>query len=50
MLKLGSLKKILIDMTDKQPANVCVINYDANKILNYSKYLRITKCENADFI
>jgi hypothetical protein len=44
------IEKILIDMTDKQPVNVCVINYDANKILNYSKCLRITKCENADFM
>jgi hypothetical protein len=44
------IEKILIDKTDKQSVNVCVINYDTNKILNYSKYLRITKCENADFI
>ena len=44
------IEKILLDMTDKQPVNVCVINYDTNKILNYSKYLRITNCENADFM
>jgi hypothetical protein len=44
------IEKILIDMTDKQPVNVCVINYDVNKILNYSKYLRITNCEYADFM
>jgi hypothetical protein len=44
------IEKILIDMTDKQPVNVCVINYDVNRILHYSTYLRITKCENADFM
>jgi hypothetical protein len=44
------IEKILVDMTNKQPVNVCVINYDVNKILNYSTYLRITRCENADFM
>jgi hypothetical protein len=49
-IEVGLIEEILIDMIDKQPVNVCVINYDTNKILNYSKYLRITKCENADFM
>jgi hypothetical protein len=44
------IEKILTDMANKQPVNVCVINYDVNKILNYSKYLIITNCENADFM
>jgi hypothetical protein len=44
------IEKILTDMADKQFVNACVINYDVSKILNYSKYLRITNCENADFM
>jgi len=49
-IEVRLIEKILIDMANKQPVNVCVINYNANKILNYSTYLRITKCENADFM
>jgi len=49
-IEVRLIEKILIDMADEQPVNVCVINYDVNKILNYSKYLRITNCENSDFM
>jgi hypothetical protein len=49
-IEVRLIEKILTDMTNKQPVNVCIINYGVNKILNYSKYLRITNCRNADFI
>jgi hypothetical protein len=49
-IEVRLIERILVDMTDKQFVNVCVINYDANKILRYSMYLRITRCENADFM
>jgi hypothetical protein len=49
-IEVRLIEKILTDMANKQPVNVCVINYDVNKILNYSTYLRITNCENADFM
>jgi hypothetical protein len=49
-IEVRLIEKILTDMTNKQHVNVCVINYDASKILNYSTYLRITTCENADFM
>jgi hypothetical protein len=49
-IEVKFIEKILVDMADRQSVDVCVVNYDVNKVLNYSTYLRITKCENADFM